>query len=108
MKFIRLHVAWEAVEAVKGQYNFEYLAQLKAIIRKAATYDITILLDAHQDVLSRFFCGEGFPDWAVSRSDYLFPFPLKKKLEVDEHGYPLVEECLKTKFFAYYFAFDTT
>ena len=28
-------------------------------------YGIYTLLDAHQDVLSQKFCGEGIPDWAV-------------------------------------------
>jgi endoglycosylceramidase len=32
----------------------------------AAKYNIRVFLDAHQDVFSRFFCGEGVPDWAVS------------------------------------------
>jgi len=39
-------------------------------------HGVTVLLDAHQDVLSRFFCGEGIPDWAISRTPYKFPFPI--------------------------------
>ncbi len=31
----------------------------------ASKYGIYTLLDAHQDVLSQKFCGEGIPDWAV-------------------------------------------
>ena len=32
---------------------------------RAGKYGIYSLLDAHQDVLSQKFCGEGIPDWAV-------------------------------------------
>jgi endoglycosylceramidase len=48
------------------------------------------------------------PDWAVSRSPYSFPFPLKQKFDLDEKGYPLIEQCTKTKFALFYFAFDIT
>ena len=34
-------------------------------VHRAAKYGIYTLLDAHQDVLSEKFCGEGIPDWAV-------------------------------------------
>lgn len=108
MNVIRLHVAWEAFEPVKGQYNYTYFEQLQKIVRRAEPYNIAILLDAHQDVLSRFFCGEGFPDWAASRTEHPFPFPVKNDIPVDEKGYPLIEECIKTKFIKYYFAFDAT
>ena len=32
---------------------------------RAADYNISVLLDMHQDVLSAKFCGEGAPDWAI-------------------------------------------
>ena len=34
-------------------------------VHSASKYGIYTLLDAHQDVLSQKFCGEGIPDWAV-------------------------------------------
>lgn len=55
-------------------------------MREAAKYDISILLDAHQDLYSRKFCGEGFPDWLVTPIN--FPAPLKVVLNKDEKGYP--------------------
>jgi endoglycosylceramidase len=61
-----------------------YLEEVKKIVDRCAKFNITVLLDAHQDVLSRFFCGEGFPDWAISRSDFVFPFPIRKDFDVDE------------------------
>lgn len=35
------------------------------LMYSASKYGIYTLLDAHQDVLSQKFCGEGIPDWAV-------------------------------------------
>jgi endoglycosylceramidase len=26
-----------------------------------------VLLDSHQDLFNKQFCGEGFPDWTVKR-----------------------------------------
>lgn len=66
----------------------------------AKNYGITILLDAHQDLYSRKFCGEGFPDWLVTKVS--FPAPLKVDLKYDQHGIPLKEECMKIQFFKYY------
>jgi endoglycosylceramidase len=91
MNVIRLYVAWEGVEPVRGQYNMTYLQELKGVVERCNRFNIAVILDAHQDVLSRFFCGEGFPDWAVSRSDWVFPYPVRKDFDVDENGYPLLE-----------------
>lgn len=108
MNLIRLYVGWEAAEPVKGQYNITYLSEIKKIVERCERFGITVLLDAHQDVLSRFFCGEGFPDWAISRTAFKFPFPLMKKFDVDENGYPLISECLEKKFAIYYMTFDAS
>ena len=42
---------------------FPYICDLA--VYRASKYGIYTLLDAHQDVLSEKFCGEGIPDWAV-------------------------------------------
>lgn len=109
LRFIRLHVGWEGVEPVKGQYNVTYLEEIGKIVKRCEAKGITVLLDSHQDVLSRFFCGEGFPDWAVSRSEFSFPFPLiNTDIRVDENGVPLIEDCLKLKFAIYYVTTDAS
>lgn len=60
-------------------------------------------------MLSRFFCGEGIPDWAISRTPYKFPFPIQNvEIRYDDKGVPLLEDCLKTKFVMYYFTFDVS
>jgi len=45
----------------------------------AAKYNVQVLLDAHQDLLSRSFCGEGMPPWAAEVVN--FPHPLPYKME---------------------------
>ncbi|CAD8199908.1 unnamed protein product [Paramecium pentaurelia] len=98
---IRLHVAFEAGMPQRGILNDEYLFHIREIVRLAAKYNIYVILDAHQDLLNRQFCGEGFPDWAVTKTD--FPAPQTIELRLDEQGYPLIEDCLKQDNFAKFY-----
>ena len=50
----------------RKKYNETYLQVIQKIVSKAAEYGIYTLLDMHQDVMSRKFCVEGFPDWAAN------------------------------------------
>ena len=50
----------------RGQYNEMYMKVIQGIVSRAAKYGIYTLLDMHQDVMSRKFCVEGFPDWAAN------------------------------------------
>eukprot|EP01015_Nassula_variabilis_P008868 TRINITY_DN1700_c0_g1_i8.p1 TRINITY_DN1700_c0_g1~~TRINITY_DN1700_c0_g1_i8.p1 ORF type:complete len:435 (+),score=65.01 TRINITY_DN1700_c0_g1_i8:215-1519(+) len=97
---IRLFVSWEATEAVRGEYNMTYIEVLKQIVEMCAKEDIQVIIDAHQDLLSPYFCGEGFPKWAVHIEN--FPYPLQVELRRDENGIPLVEDCIKQTFGDYY------
>eukprot|EP00667_Euglena_gracilis_P003021 EG_transcript_3027 len=66
LTFIRWIVTWEAVEhAGPGQYDKEYLAYLRSIIRKARPYGIACFIDPHQDVWSRWTGGDGAPAWTL-------------------------------------------
>ena len=56
--------------------------------------------------MSRFFCGNGFPDWAVVKTENNFPYPIKNALRKDDNGVPIVEDCLKLKFVDYYLSSD--
>jgi hypothetical protein len=59
---LRLLTTWEAIEhAGPGQYDEEYLTYLRAIVEKAAEYDIACFIDPHQDVWSRWTGGDGAP-----------------------------------------------
>lgn len=58
----------------------------------------------HQDLYSRKFCGEGFPDWLVNK--LTFPAPFKIDLDYDSNGIPTKESCMKLSFFKYYATYD--
>jgi endoglycosylceramidase len=103
---IRLHLAWEGVEPLKGQYNLTYLETIRSIVRRAAKYNISVIIDAHQDAWGRRLCGEGMPDWATKNDT--FPFPLFHELDYDDQGFPTIESCLKVGFAAYYFSRDVS
>lgn len=100
LNFIRLYMSWEGTEKVRGEYNATYLETVQSIVQAAAKYNISILLDAHQDLASRKFCGEGLPDWAVNRTN--FPSPLPTKISFDENGYANLTDCTKVAFALFY------
>jgi hypothetical protein len=43
----------------------------------AGNRGIYSLLDMHQDVFNRKFCGNGVPDWAAVHDKNNFPYPLE-------------------------------
>ncbi|MEL7433291.1 MAG: cellulase family glycosylhydrolase, partial [Chloroflexota bacterium] len=68
LDFLRFLVTWEAIEhAGPGLYDEACLQYLEAVIEKAAEYDITIFIDFHQDVWSRFSGGDGAPGWTLEK-----------------------------------------
>jgi Glycoside hydrolase family 5 C-terminal domain/Cellulase (glycosyl hydrolase family 5) len=67
-RFVRLVITWEAIEhAGPGRYDEDYLDYVQAIVKKAATYNINIFIDPHQDVWSRFTGGDGAPYWTLEK-----------------------------------------
>ena len=57
---VRLGVIWEAVEKSPGEYDNDYLNKVEEIINTLGQNGIYTMVDAHQDVFSRNFFGEGF------------------------------------------------
>ena len=65
-KFLRLVVTWEAIEHVgPGIYDIEYLDYLEGIVEAAARHGISLFIDPHQDVWSRWTGGDGAPMWTL-------------------------------------------
>jgi endoglycosylceramidase len=69
----------------------------------AGEFDIWVLLDAHQDLFSSKFCGEGAPAWTVTDEQAKsFPSPLGIKIERDPYGNPTRQSCSQVEFASFY------
>ncbi|MDR2921977.1 MAG: cellulase family glycosylhydrolase [Treponema sp.] len=68
MNFLRLVVTWEALEhSGPGQYDEEFLAYLRKILLAAEKWGISVFIDPHQDVWSRWTGGDGAPAWTLEK-----------------------------------------
>lgn len=66
LTFMRFIVTWEAIEHEgPGVYDRDYLSYIRAVVEKAAEYDMLVYIDPHQDVWSRWSGGDGAPMWTL-------------------------------------------
>lgn len=63
---VRLPFVWEAVEPERGTYDEVFLARYATMAEAFGAAGMAVIVDAHQDVFGRHFCGSGAPDWAVA------------------------------------------
>jgi len=107
---IRFYTSWMGVNPKsENEINQDYLLQLSKAIQMMENKGIYALLDVHQDVFSRYFCGEGVPDWVAKKlGDQIvnaFPYPMTFNITREpDTGYPKIDDCLKHPFFEYYFS----
>jgi len=71
LTFERLVVTWEAVEhAGPGIYDQAYLNYLCALAERAGRHGISVVIDPHQDMWSRFSGGDGAPGWTLEAAGF--------------------------------------
>ncbi|KAF3940521.1 hypothetical protein ABW19_dt0207190 [Dactylella cylindrospora] len=64
VNIVRFIVVWEALEPKRlGEYDEEYIEYIIAVLERAREHGITVFIDGHQDVWSRFTGGSGAPQW---------------------------------------------
>lgn len=104
---IRLGVMWPGVEPEFGKYDINYIKVLEKIVDDSKKYGIYVILDFHQDILARQFCGEGLPDW-VFEHPLGFPLPLHLPYSKDKRGVPTREDCDKMNWISYHFTYGVS
>ena len=68
MTFLRLVITWEAIEHQgPGSYDEAYLAYLRKILLAAEKEGVSVFIDPHQDVWSRWTGGDGAPSWTMEK-----------------------------------------
>ncbi|OAQ90098.1 cellulase [Purpureocillium lilacinum] len=101
LNVVRLGHSWAGAEPERGQYNQTFLDIMKQQTKLAEDHGLYVLVDVHQDCLSRQFCGHGTPDW-FAKSDWvskgkMYPFPLKlTPFPVDKNGFPTPQSLCDT------------
>lgn len=108
---VRLGVMWPGVEpGAQGDYDQTYLDQIETIVTNLGKQGISVILDFHQDLWHRKFCGEGVPDYVYNlckrnepEGTKSFPLPaVNATFPVDANGDPTLESCLTHMFATYY------
>jgi endoglycosylceramidase len=61
---VRLSWSWEGLEPTRGTVDETYLARYVEMVRAFGARGIFVIVEFHQDVFARPYCGDGFPLWA--------------------------------------------
>ena len=119
INLVRLGIIWESIEYAKGQYNSTHLEKMSTIVSKLEENGITVIIDAHQDMFSRLFCGEGSPKFYAENMTYSTDcntnlvskffglvtacVPLSvNNWRYNEDGLPEIEDCIAGSFIDYH------
>lgn len=62
---LRVPFTWEAFEPTRGTWDEAWFARYRALLDAAWARRIRVIVDFHQDVYARPFCGDGFPLWTL-------------------------------------------
>ncbi len=61
---VRLPFSWDALEPTRGTFDEAWLDRYEAMVEAAGARGLRVIVDFHQDVFARPYCGDGFPIWA--------------------------------------------
>jgi endoglycosylceramidase len=62
---VRLPFTWEALEPERDAFDETWLGRYETLVNAMTNRGIYVIVDFHQDVYSRAFCGDGFPFWTL-------------------------------------------
>jgi endoglycosylceramidase len=110
---VRLGVMWPGVEPEPGRIDGAYLQEISRLASALADRGVYTIADLHQDLGSRRFCGEGFPEHYVDAlladpgsnlsKAPAFPWPLPFEMTVNSTtGFPVLTDCLRHEFAEWY------
>lgn len=68
--FIRLPVNWSAIAPAPSHFSENYIRSIINFLDLCHRYNISVLLDMHQDAYSKEIGEDGAPDWAILPSSY--------------------------------------
>jgi len=80
---VRVPFSWEGLEPERGNYDAVYLQRYRAILFALDERGIRSIVDFHQDVFARPYCGDGFPLWTIPEA----PIPPPEDCETWFTGY---------------------
>lgn len=73
LNIVRLGHSWAGAEPSRGEYNQTFLDVMKKQTKLAEEQGIYVLVDVHQDVLAKQFCGHGVPDVGTKKKNLALP-----------------------------------
>jgi hypothetical protein len=92
--FIRLVIAWEALEhAGPGAYDESRLAYLRKILVAAAQTGIFVFIDPVQNRWSRWIGGEGAPPWVSEQQDKGQEWLQERYFDCMRHCFRRLKNC---------------
>ena len=62
---VRLPFTWEAVEPHRGIVDMRFVELYAQMAQACGDRGIRVVVDYHQDIFSRHYGGDGFPDWTL-------------------------------------------
>lgn len=105
---VRLGTMWPGVYPTRGKLNETYLATIQTILDNFDAQNVVAIIDAHQDLVTERFCGEGAPDWVVPLNSHSFPEPVTlRSWSTDATGMPLQTDCHSKNFGVFNMALET-